>query len=217
MAGKRSVGLIDYDDKDELDAIDWILSIFYAVKELQLTRSGLPSRVHVQKALFIASQYIPRLSEIVEFRPYRQGPWSEEVNDALEIVRDNGWVIQSRRGLLLSVKGRQIAEDSWNKLKNEEKEILKRIIGLVSRMTRDELLIYVYTLYGYSGKSEVLKELQRERKQLALNILRKNLVSVELAAKIAGMTLPQFIKYLKKHGYKPYTVEADDIDKASKL
>jgi hypothetical protein len=34
--------------------------------------------------LFIASRHIDGLREVLEFKAYRMGPWSEEVGDAME-------------------------------------------------------------------------------------------------------------------------------------
>lgn len=207
MSGGGPTDPIDYFGENELDVIDWVLSLFYAAWEQQSAGNGLPSQLYVQGALFIASRYIPRLGELLEFRIYRGGPWSEEVYDALEIARVNAWIVKTRRGLRLSDKGLHIAGIMWNKLGKGEKEILRKIVSIVSVMTRSELLIYLCTLYGCNGELDAFNEPRRERKKLALSILRKNLVSVELAAKMAGMPLPYFIKYLEKIGYKPYTVE----------
>ena len=48
---------------EELDLEDWLLSLLYASPE-----KSLRSEKHLQKALFLASKYIDRLREEVEFK-----------------------------------------------------------------------------------------------------------------------------------------------------
>ena len=199
------------EDLEEPEPLEWLLALLYASK------GRLPSRIHVQKALFIASRYIKRLGEAVEFKAYRMGPWSEEVNDALEAALANGWIRESVTGIELTGEGMLRARSAWEGLEGEERRILAEITEFVQRMSEDELLLYVYIVYGYRERSDVLNRLLRRRRILALSMLRKGLLSTELAAKIAGMPLPRFIEYLKRRGVKPYTAEASDVDEASKL
>jgi len=48
--------------------------------------------------------------------------------------------------------------------------------------------------------------------EIALNMLRKSLVSVEMASRLAGMNLPDFINYLRRRGVKPYSAEDSEIE-----
>jgi len=84
-------------------------------------------------------------------------------------------------------------------------------------MSEDELLLYTYIVHGYKEKSDIINKLLQRRIPIAISLVRKNLVSISLAAKIAGMSLQEFIKFLKKKGIKPYIAEVEDIDKASSL
>ncbi len=194
-----------------LEPLDWVLLILHAAN------GRMPSRIHVQKALFLASGHIEGLDEVLEFKAYRMGPWSEEVNDALEVGRLSGLVSESRSGVLLTETGNSRARILWTSLSERDRKVLSTIARFVTRMSEDELLLYVYIVYGYSEKSDILEKLLKRRKALALSMLRKGLVSVELAAKIAGEPLLEFIKYLRRRGVKPFAAEVSDIEEAREL
>ena len=193
------------------EPLDWVLLLLYAAG------GKIPSRIHVQKALFIASRYISELGEMLEFKAYRMGPWSEEVNDALEVAQLSGLVSESSNGVSLSSQGAAKARALWSKLNEKYRKVLSDVASFVKAMSEDELLLYVYVVYGHSEKSDVINKLLRRRKELATRMLRKGLVSVELAARIAGEPLPRFIEYLRKKGIKPLVAEVSDIDEAEKL
>jgi len=194
-----------------VEPVDWALVLLYAFS------GRAPSKLHVQKALFVASRYIDDLREALEFKAYRMGPWSEEVEDALEIAALRGMVVTSRDGVVLTERGRAVAELVWQRLSDRDREVLGKTASFLGSMSEDELLLYIYIVYGYSEKSDIINRLLRRRKELAVSMLGKDLISVELAARIAGMTLKDFISYLREKGVKPYVAEANDIEEAEKL
>ncbi len=196
----------------DFDPLEWILLFLYAAN------GRIPSKIHIQKSLLMASKYIEELEKLLEFKAYRMGPWSEEVNDALEIALVNGLIsVTSKNEPILTDSGFVKASDLWSKLNERYREILTKIARFVSNMSVDELLLYIYTVHGYTEKSDVVDKLFRRRKELAISMLRKGLISTELAAKIAGETLSSFIEYLKRRGVKPFDVEVNDIEEAKKL
>lgn len=198
------------DKQSIIEPVEWVLALLYAAG------GRAPSRMHVQKALFIASRYIGRLGESLEFNAYRMGPWSEEASDALEVLLLDRLVEESERGLTLSQHGWSRAKAVWRKLSSEERRVLADVASFVNRMSEDELLLYVYAVYGYSEKSDVIDRLLHRRRELALSMFRKGLVSIGLAARIAGEPLPRFVEYLRKKGVKPFTAEASDIEEAER-
>ncbi|MCD6340416.1 MAG: UPF0175 family protein [Desulfurococcales archaeon] len=199
------------EDLGIVEPIEWVLALLHAFG------GEAPSKLHIQKALFVASRYIDGLRETLEFKAYRMGPWSEEINDVVENAILSGLLTPSENGIALTFRGVAKARSVWKKLSDRDKEVLARVASLLSRMSEDELLLYIYTLYGYSEKSDVVTKLLRRRKELALSMLRKGLVSVGLAAKMAGMTVQDFVKYLRRRGVKPFVAEVNDIEEAEKL
>ena len=194
-----------------LDPLEWILLLLYAAG------GRIPSRIHMQKALFIAARHVDELGEVLEFNAYRMGPWSEEVNDALENALLSGLVSESGDGISLTDQGIAKARVLWNELSERHRRILKDVAKFVNAMSIDELLLYIYTVYGYGEKSDVIDKLLRRRRELAMSMFRKGLVSIELAARIAGEPLPRFVEYLKRRGVKPFVAEVSDIEEAEKL
>jgi predicted HTH domain antitoxin len=195
---------------ETLDPYDIVLAFLYACGNANITR------IHVQKGLYIASKYIEKFNESLEFKAYRMGPWSEEINDVIMQLINNGDLTRDKI-LQLTERGREKASNSWNKLDENDKKILAKIADFVSKMSVDELLLYVYTVYGEHEKSDVIKSILKKRRSLAINIYLKGLVSLGLAAEMAGMSLPEFIDYMKKRGIKPYEAEEKDLEKVEKL
>jgi len=199
------------DESRLLELLNWVLLFLYAAD------GKVSSRVHLQKGLFILSRHIEDLGKIVEFNAYRMGPWSEEVSDALESSVLSGFASESRGVVELTEQGSAKARELWDKLDEKRREVLREVARFVSAMSVEELLLYVYTVYGYSEKSDVIEELLAKRREIAAKMLLKGLVSAGLAARIAGEPLPKFVEYLKKRGIKPFAAEVSDIDEAEKL
>jgi len=70
---------------------------------------------------------------------------------------------------------------------------------IITKMTEEELLLYVCIAY-----KDRLKEVLKRRVELAISLLEKGVVSVGLAAELAGMSLRDFLSELKRRGIKPY-------------
>jgi len=182
---------------EEMGIEEWTLSILYASKQ-----KALKSKIHIQKALFLASKYISELEEELEFKAYRLGPYSEEIEDIIEILESSNCITKNEKGIILTNKGLTKAKKIWEKLEEDKKIILKNIVELINNLDKDELLLYIYTKYDFEEKSDVINKLLRKRKFIALKMLKKGVISTSLAAKIAGIPLREFIKYAKEKGVK---------------
>ncbi len=190
---------------------EWVLAIAKAMD------SRIPSGLHLQKALYVASKSLKRLQEAVEFEAYKRGPWSEAVADALVSLESEGFVEKSDSEFILTPRGESRSEKVWSKLSDYEREVLGEIGEIVPRLNRDELLLFVYVLFGGYEKSEVLEKVMENRVDLAISILQKGVVSVERAARLAGMDVSSFIELLRERGIKPFILDAKDIDTAIEL
>ncbi|MEM4873631.1 MAG: UPF0175 family protein [Thermofilaceae archaeon] len=195
----------------EPDLLDWILAFFYA------SEGTVPSRVHLQKALFIASKHLRDLAEVAEFKAYRMGAWSDSVHDALEQALANGWVTERMGQLELSELAYDRARSSWHSLSDKDRSVLGEIARFIKGMDRDELLLYTYLVYGGGEKSDVIDRLLRKRREIAESLLAKGLISTGLAAELAGMPYAEFVDHLRRKGVKPFTVDAGDVDAAASL
>jgi predicted HTH domain antitoxin len=190
---------------EALDPFDIVLAFLYACRGV-----GRLTKVHVQKGLYLASKHLKRFGEVLEFTPYRLGPWSDEVSDVIDQLRQSG-DLEAGKYLRLTERGVGRAESAWGVLTDREREVLKEVANFISKLTPDELLLYIYVVYGGLERSDAAERVLRRRKELAESIYRKGLVSLGLAAEIAGMTLTEFIEYLRRRGVKPYRAEVKDV------
>ena len=118
---------------------------------------------------------------------------------------------------MLSEQGIIKAEKAWSLFNSEAKEVFTDIAEYLSQLDVDELLLYMYVVHGGFEKSDVMNRLLCKRKQLALNMYLKGAISLEVAAKIAGLSLKDFVDYAKKIGVKLFQAVEEDLEMAEKL
>ena len=197
--------------KRQLPTEDWILIALYSSP-----KKSYPSEIYIQKFLFLAQKYLKDID--VEFKAYRLGPYSLDVKDGIEILINENSIRKFSDGeIKLSQKGLKRAKNLFLQLNQKERNLLTELSRFISNMSEDELLLYIYVVHGYKEKSDVINKLLKRRVNIAINLVQKNLVSVSLAVKIAGMLLEGFIKLLRKRGIKPYAAGVDDINKAAAI
>ncbi len=174
---------------------DWILSILYLSPGKRVR-----SKIHLQKALFIASQYMKRVSESFEFIPYKYGPWSDQVVDVLEMLSNAG-KIELEEGRGVKLVDLEAGEKAVQLLSREEVQMLKEIMSLVDELNEEELLLYIYVNFGFAEKSEAADVLEKERRfKIAVRMLRKGVISIGMAAKLAGMPYEEFLRKVREEG-----------------
>jgi predicted HTH domain antitoxin len=196
-----------------LDPFEIVLAFLYACRN-----SGRVTKIHVQKGLFIASQYSKKIAESLEFQRYRYGPWSEDVSDAVEQLKYDKLIEIDKQGFIrLSEKEVRTAEKAWSELPDEEKKVLSDVADFVSKLDKDELLLYTYIVFGSWEKSDVADKVLSRRVELAEKMYRRGVVSIGLAAELAGMSIAEFVEYLKQKGFKPFVAEEKDLEFSEKL
>ena len=173
-----------------------------------------PKKDYIHKLLYIITKKRGDLASMLGFEEYKRGAWSEVVADVVDSLIDEGDLDYSKEGLIL--RNPERVESSLSKLDRELIEILKNEGSFLSKLSYDEMLLYVYVMYGGYSRSEVKDRVFSKRKKLSIQLLRRGLVSVGLAAKLAGMSYRDFIKYLKEKGIRPFEAEEKDIDRAKK-
>ena len=138
----------------KLSLEDWILLLFY----LSPNRT-IKGELYVQEALFIASQLLERLRKMIEFEPYKYGPYCETVKNKLEVLERAGYIKRIGKQLLLMEDGLREILSKPDLFRKDEKEALGKIIKFINQLDEDELLLYVYVAYGYYEKSDAINEL----------------------------------------------------------
>jgi len=184
----------------------------------------VPSKLHLVKGLALFARLTGREDEL-EYGPYKMGLYSPLVEEALASVIERGFVRYRRGyGYELRPEGLREAERLEGLLADEDASLLARVMKRVVKMSRDELLLYQYVLFcdeECRAASREWKRVRPRRRQLALSLLRKRLVTVALAAKLAGMEFDEFLDYARKQGlalyeYRSLEEARRDIDAAKK-
>lgn len=179
------------EETPSLSLRDYILAALYLA-------GGRLSKLRLMKLLQIVSAYSHRVSEFADFTAHRFGAWSEDIDSEVNWLVEEGLVAYDRKeGIKLL--GVRAAKTAVAKL-GEEAELIREVLDVFKRLNDDELLVYVYTVYGGHEKSEK-KELLNDkglRLRTALKLYREGLVSLTLAARIAGMSTPEFAKVVRE-------------------
>ncbi|AET32276.1 UPF0175 family protein [Pyrobaculum ferrireducens] len=186
----------------------------YIVALLYLA-GGCLSRLKIQKGLFIASTVVPYLSNVLVFREGGLGPWSPQVAAVLSRLRALGLVQLGRRSVCL--RDASSAEVALGKLPVSDREGIGDVAELLSVASDDEVLLYVYVLHGGDRWPGMERRVSTRRTELAISLLAKGAVSLSLAARLAGMSLDDFVKELRRRGVKPFRAHPEDIEFAKKL
>jgi len=165
------------------------------------------TRIHVWKGLFIASQYSKMIAECLK-----------NVGDAVEQLKRGKLIEIDEHGFIrLSEEGMRIVEKVWHKLSEDVREVFGNVADFVSKLDKDELLLYTYIVFGGWEKSDVVDKVLSRRVELAEKMYRRGIISIGLAAELAGMSVVEFVEYLKKRGYKPFVAEEKDLEFSEKL
>ena len=169
---------------------DYVLAALYVA-------GGRLSKFRLVKMLQVATSHSDRLRELVRFEPHRFGAWSADIGSMLPWLSEEGVVEESREGLVLRKEGEgrkaavRIGEDA---------ALLREIHELFRVLSDDELLVFVYSVYGGHENSEKRRLLEdRElRLRTALKLYSKGLVSLTLAARVAGLPTVEFARIARE-------------------
>ncbi|AEM38351.1 hypothetical protein Pyrfu_0480 [Pyrolobus fumarii 1A] len=172
---------------------DLILAALY-------TAGGKLSRLRLMKLLYIVSSHAPRAVQDVEFIPYRFGAWSEDVEHELEMLEKKGVTESSREGVRL--RDINEGERAWQAVEKRGNlaSLLRETLEIFNELDDRELLAFVYSVYGgyeESEKKHILLD-KRLRLETALKLYERGLISVTLAARVAGMNVLEFVDIARR-------------------
>lgn len=187
----------------------YILMLLYAAK------GKIRGKLWLQKEMFELSKSFKELAEELDFNAYSYGPYSEALDEYLDMLVNSGLVEIEDTGkaqvLKLSDRGFELAKNIWSK-EGDEKEIVKEVSDFLEGLEKDELLLYIYVTSPpeMSEKSDIKEEILRRRVDTALKMLEKGKISLSLAAKISGLTVNELIEKAIKRKIKLFDIK-DDI------
>jgi len=131
---------------------DLVLYVFNCIKEIH-------GKTFIQKLFFILMNQVKEIPQF-EYFPYNYGPFSKELNQAVNDLIEEGYISETKVGeyFLYSItdKGSKVAEDQKTVNKDAKKQI-SQVCEHVKNLRPRELLEYVYKKYPESTVNSLLK------------------------------------------------------------
>jgi len=161
--------------------------------------SAVRGNLWLQKEMYLLSNDVEELRNL-RFDEHRLGPYSSTV-ESIQIQHLHSETIRQhlREGpIRLTSKGMKLVENIWKKSSESNKKVVTRIKQLLNDMTKWELISFIYSSFPTTTKnSDVVEDFHKERKDAAAKLFKRNKVSLERSANIAGISLDEFVLFLK--------------------
>lgn len=180
----------------QLNEVDRFILLLLGAKKSE----PVPGPIHLQKEMFLLQNMFPELADETDFEPYFLGPHSEIVADEAEQLKMSGLIKADPGSIKLTSEGKSAFEALLKKSDKNEICKIEEFKEFLNDLSKDELLAFIY--FGYpltdlAKESIEYKELLPRRKKLAISLYRKDKLSAQRAAQIAGEDLEDFLKQLK--------------------
>jgi predicted HTH domain antitoxin len=181
---------------------DLILALAYAPGPGGKIGEPLKGRTVLQKLLFhLKKSGVRELPS--DQKPHFYGPFDEMASSAYDGLQNSGYLAASPidSSIKLTPSGLQEAEPVWEKkLSGSERDLISDLKRRFGDLSTDEMLAVTYAKYPDTAvESLVRKDLEKKGPGIAINLVRRGKVSVELGAKIADMPLKDFMHLLSRN------------------
>jgi predicted HTH domain antitoxin len=157
----------------------------------------IKGKLSLQKQIFLLSRYLGLENEAL-YEPHHYGPYSEVVDIDLEqlVLMDLAHINDEIR---ITEEGRKLAEKIKEKIDKEKLKLIDEVKEWLYDLDNDELMALIYFSFPEMAiESRELERIRRKRVMLAASLYAKGKISLEKAADIAGMSLVDFMNFLKK-------------------
>jgi hypothetical protein len=168
----------------------------YLILLLGVVDRPIPSKIHLQKELFLLSKANPKIAEFIDYEKHYKGPYSVELDDVSKepLFYTNAFEFDKYQRLFLTNEGRKvfnelIEENSNNPRFKELIKLIKMTRELYDKLSKNELLFLVYATYkDYTKKSDISDHLlsRISRKKFSRKLLDKGIISEKRAKELAG-------------------------------
>lgn len=161
-------------------------------------QKGVKGDLFLQKEMFLVINYIEEMEDYADFISHFLGPYSE----AVEIAKDNlvsYKLIKKESGkYYITKKGVEVFEEVNDKISRDQIKAIRYFKEFLNDLTKDELLVFIYYSFPeFTSESVKKKEVDESREEVAKSLYDKEKVSLEKAAELAGMSIEDFIDYMK--------------------
>ena len=172
----------------------------------------------LQKEMFLLSKTDRELADEAEFEAYAMGSYSDTIAEIQDEFYISGFAERTDDGVRLTLDGRKQAEKMWDNSTESERRTVSAVKSWLNDLPFYELLAIIYTHYPESAaKSEVKDQVETRRPDLAVSLLKKGKVSLEMARRITGLTQAQFEGLLAVRGVTMAEVESAEAALDSRL
>lgn len=163
---------IDYDDADFVRK-DIIISHF------AIANAPIKSKIKLQKEIFLLTRSFPKFKEVLQFVPYKFGPYCQEVEAVVE--NNPQLIVRNQNGFVLTEKGRKYGDSCISDMVPEKRDIFSLVSRMVhemcSQLTDDELMFFVYNTYGFTQNSDKVQSLMERKEFFARSLYEKDIIS----------------------------------------
>ena len=160
----------------------------------------VPGPIYLQKEMYLLQKIFPELADETDFEPCFLGPHSEIVSDEIEQLALSDLISAKPDRIEITSDGIKALNVMKEKSNGKEIQKIEEFKDLLNDLTGDELLSFIY--FSYPSQDELEKEsveykdLLPKRRRLAMSMYRKEKISAQKAAQIAGEYLEDFLEGL---------------------
>lgn len=198
---------------DQLDPVErYFLLLLYAPDSTDKFARPIHGKTWLQKEMFLISKLRTELGKRTEFDPHHLGAYSTIVYEIEDQFYISEYVERVGTTIKLSLEGRKIAEDVWQRASDEDKRVVAGVKTLLNDLPELELLGFIYSEYPDTAvNSEKRNEVEIRRVEIAISLLLKGKVALEKAAEIARQSVESFIRTLKERGFDLSDIETKSV------
>lgn len=154
----------------------------------------LSGKVTFQKEMFLIADFIDKIREQAEFIPHTFGPYSEAAENEMGNLQALGLVEEQGQEYHITPGGVAALDKVKAVFTDEEIEAIEDFKKFLNDLTQDELLLFTYVSYPkYKEESAVYEKVIRKRIPLAISLYKKEKISLEKAAFLAGLPIEKFL------------------------
>ena len=168
----------------------YILLLFNALNE-----KPIKNMINIMKMLYFISLNVSSLENEFSFEADNYGPSSDVVERNLESLNQENFLKESKNGFQLNNLGKEYLNS--RNFDDVDNDLIEDMKELFDGLTSDEVCALTYfTFPDTTSESLILDRIIENRQKLALNLYKKNKISVEKASEIAGIPLMEMYDYL---------------------
>ena len=154
----------------------------------------LKGEVAFQKEMFLIADFIDKIRGQAGFIPHTFGPFSKAAENGMRNLKSRGLAEEKYHEYQLTPHGVAALSKAKPAFTAEQVEAIQDYKEFLNDLSRDEILLFMYVSYpNFIEKSAVCERVIRKRIPTAISLYKKEKVSLEKAAFLAGLPVEKFL------------------------